>query len=246
MSSVRHDKALAMFFDKDFSPTEYVDALMLTLADPTDKYLGASLARISGRVLDLLSHLDYSTGEISKELANNMAQLQKLAQPVAGADESTRLEYYFNSLRNSVQTLEAEVKSVLGQLSAKGQKEAKNGNTENDNTTRHDGEDTDPVQTLILLNTVHSNIGRVLLVLQNLRRLFPGVDVLAIGVDEFLSALNVLHDTIRAQAREGDEDERAELEKTVAEMKSWTPMFLQFSQFGPLYSRFILRTEAEL
>lgn len=175
-----------------------------------------------------------------------MAQLQKLAQPVAGADESTRLEYYFNSLRNSVQTLEAEVKSVLSQLSAKGQKEAKNGNTENDNTTRHDGEDTDPVQTLILLNTVHSNIGRVLLVLQNLRRLFPGVDVLAIGVDEFLSALNVLHDTIRAQAREGDEDERAELEKTVAEMKSWTPMFLQFSQFGPLYSRFILRTEAEL
>ena len=102
------------------------------------------------------------------------------------------------------------------------------------------------MQTLILLNTVHSNIGRVLLVLQNLRRLFPGVDVLAIGVDEFLSALNVLHDTIRAQAREGDEDERAELEKTVAEMKSWTPMFLQFSQFGPLYSRFILRTEAEL
>ena len=221
MSSVRHDKALAMFFDKDFSPTEYVDALMLTLADPTDKYLGASLARISGRLLDLLSHLDYSTGEISKELANNMAQLQKLAQPVAGADESTRLEYYFNSLRNSVQTREAEVKSVLSQ-------------------------DTDPVQTLILLNTVHSNIGRVLLVLQNLRRLFPGVDVLAIGVDEFLSALNVLHDTIRAQAREGDEDERAELEKTVAEMKSWTPMFLQFSQFGPLYSRFILRTEAEL
>lgn len=229
--SVFQDKALAMFFDEQFSSTDYVDALMENLADPTDKYLPESLTRMSGRVLDLLSHLDYSTGEISKELADNMARLEKLAQPVGSAENTSRIDYYLNSLRNAVETLESEVQNVKLQL-----------RTQNGHDQAHAAEEaaTNPVTTLIALKEVRANISQVLQVLQSLRALFPGVDAQSITVDEFLAALGDLHQTLKAQAREGGLEETR---RTVEELVAWAPLFLPFLQFGPVYAKFAARLE---
>lgn len=229
--SVFQDKALAMFFDEQFSPTDYVDALLESLADPTDKYLPESLTRMAGRVLDLLSHLDYSTGEIAKELADNMARLEKLAQPIGAADDTSRIDYYLSSLRNSVETLESEVQSVKQQLHSQKDKEA---------LQAQDDAAKDPVQTLIALKEVRANILLVLQVLQGLRALFPGVDAQSITVDEFLAALTNLLETLKAQARE---EALEELRQTISDLKLWELLFQPFVQFGPVYAKFVSKLE---
>lgn len=225
--SVFQDKALAMFFDEQFSPTDYVDALMENLADPAEKYLPQSLARMATRVLDLLSHLDYTTGEISKELADNMQRLEKLAQPIGAADDTLRIDYYLDSLRNSVETLESEVQSVKQEL-----------RTQTAKDTLPAGEEAakGPVQTLITLKEVRANILQVLQVLQGVRALFPDVDAQAITVESFLAALTALQETLKTQAREGVLDE---LRKTVEELKTWSQLFVPFVQFGPVYAKFV-------
>lgn len=219
-----------MFFDEQFNSADYVDALMENLADPADKYLPESLARMAGRVLDLLSHLDYSTGEISRELTDNMARLEKLGQPIGAADDTSRIDYYLNSLRNSVETLEAEVQNVRLNLHTLSTKES----------PAAQEVAASPVKTLIALKQVRANILLVLQVLQGARALFPGVDAQAIAVDEFQEALGSLRESLEAQKREGALEE---FSKTIDDLKLWAPLFLPFVQFGPVYAKFASRLD---
>ncbi|SGZ54438.1 CIC11C00000001087 [Sungouiella intermedia] len=238
MSSVLENESLAMFFDEDFSAVTYVDALFQSITGSSDKYTRANLAKLSTRLLDLMAHLDYHTGEMSKEIADKILSLKKLSVSViSGAgidadstvDETTRLKYYVDSLKNSVEALQGDLEQARKQLDP-----------------QEILPDTDPVEVLIQLKKVRINIGKVLQVLQNARKMVGGSENQSTGVDDFQEALNILHDTIRTQAKEGTDSDRKELIQTLEEMKSWSPMFQQFTQFGPVYFKFIMKLEAEL
>lgn len=238
MVSALENETLAMFFDGDFSAATYVDALFQSITGSSDKYSKGNLAKLSTRLLDLMTHLDYHTNEISRELAGKISQLKKLSMSVvpgvgldddAAADGTTRLRYYIDSLKNSVESLQVDLEQARKQLDP--QKLL---------------QENDPVKTLIQLKNVKVNIGKVLLVLQNAKKVVGRSDTQSVGVDEFLDALDTLHDTIKGQIKEGTEQDKKELTETVEQMKLWTPMFQQFTQFGPVFFKFITKMEAEL
>lgn len=225
-----------MFFDEDFSAFTYVDALFQSITGSSDRYSKANLAKLSARLLDLMTHLDYQTNEISKELEQKITSLKKLSVSVvsgagfddANVDETTRLKYYIDSLKNAVEALQSDVEAARKELDP--QKIS----------------DNDPVEKLIQLKKVRVNIAKVLRVLQNARKMAGGSDIQALNAEDFQVTLNVLHETIRNQLKEGSDTDRTELQDTIEEMRSWTPMFQQFSQFGPIYVRFIVKLEAEI
>lgn len=238
MVSALENETLAMFFDDDFSTSTYVDAVFQSITGTSDKYSKDNLVKLSSKLLDLMTHLDYHTNEISKEIAEKINHLNKLSVSVVsgiGLDvdstvyETTRLKYYIDSLKNSVEALQGDIDQARKQLDP--QKILP---------------DVDPVEILIQLKTVRVNIGKVLQVLQNARKLVGGTENQSIGVDEFQEALNMLHETIKSQIKEGTESDKKELAQTIDEMKSWSPMFQQFTQFGPIYVKFIMKFEGEL
>lgn len=238
MASALENESLNMFFDEDFSAASYVDALFQSITGSSDTYSRANLAKLSTRLLDLMTHLDYHTSEISKEIADKILHLKKLSvSVVSGAgidgdsntDETTRLRYYIDSLRNSVEALQGDVERARKQLDP-----------------QIILPEADPVEVLIQLKNVRVNIGKVLQVLQNARKMVGGTENQSIGVDDFREALNMLHEALRTQFKDGTDSDKKELTYTVAELKSWSPMFQQFTQFGPVYVKFIIKLEAEL
>lgn len=229
MSHVLQEEALAMFFDDEFSPAGYVDALFLSLVGAQDAYTPKNLAKLSDKALDLITHLDYNTNEISRELARKIEQLKKLSGAVLSGDydlSSTRLQYYIDLLKNSVESLQSDVDTARRLLS-----------------TQKLGTDGNPVEVLILLKQVRANIARVLNVLLNARKMVGATGELPVSVDDFQASLNALGETLRTRLREGDDEERAELAETVKELRSWVPLFQPFSRFGPIYMKFVVRLE---
>lgn len=238
MVSALENESLAMFFDEEFSASSYVDALFLSISGSSDKYSRANLSKLSNRLLDLMTHLDYHTNEIAKELAENISTLKKLSVSVVSGvgldaesslDDTTRLKYYIDSLRNSVENLQNEIEQARARLEPQNQ-----------------AADADPVEVLIHLKVVRVNIGKVLQVLQNARKLVGRTENQSVGVEDFQEALNLLHETIKGQLKDGTDADKEELTQTIKDMKSWTPMFQQFTQFGPIFVKFIVKLEGEL
>lgn len=234
MSSIAQDEQLAMFFDENFSASSYLDALFSSIAGP-EKHSPATLATLASRLHDLAARLEYNSTELANELAKNTSLIRKLSQSVVATGVSDdpsvgldilRLQHYIDLLRNSVETLHDDVKKVRTEI--------------------HDvdSEDAGAVDILIQLKTVRENIGEVLLVLQNARKVLAGgKEGAAVGVEEFQKSLNLLAETLRAQSAEADEEKLADLAATITDMKLWQPMFQPFSHFGPIYSRFIAGLE---
>lgn len=227
-----------MFFDEEFSAATYVDALFHSITGSSDTYSRASLAKLSTRLLDLMTHLDYHTSEMSKEIAEKILHLKKLSvSVVSGAgidghstmDETTRLRYYIDSLKNSVEALQVDVEQARKQLDP-----------------QIILPEADPVEVLIQLKIVRANISKVLQVLQNARKVVAAAETQSIGVEEFRETLSKLQEALRTQFKDGTDADKKELTDTVAEMKTWSPMFQQFTQFGPVYVKFIIKLEAEL
>lgn len=232
------DEALAMFFDDDFSPSNYVDALFQSIigeTTPENRYSKQNLSRLSNKLLDLTTHLDYHTNELSKELASKIDTLRKLSASVVamdyeqnGSDETSRLQYYISSLKNSVDTLQGDVAAARQQLVSQ----------------KHVAE-SDPVETLIQLKIVRENILKVLSILQNARKMVAGGSE-TVNVDEFLNTLNFLFETLKTRLKESENDgETLELQATIQEMRSWAPMFQPFTNFGAVYLKFVTRLEGE-
>ncbi|CDO91917.1 unnamed protein product [Kluyveromyces dobzhanskii CBS 2104] len=105
---------LNMFFDEDFVPQAYVDILLSSFQ--TDQ-----LDELKTNCSGLLSKLDYYNGNISKELESTIQRLQKPAELIvySASEEqqgTTKLEYYLDTLANSVNLLEIDVKDIDKQL----------------------------------------------------------------------------------------------------------------------------------
>lgn len=216
---------LSMFFQDNFSPENYVNALHASLIGlEKDPYSSSKLAHISNKSQDLITHLEYNTNEILRELADKTQQLRKASSTMGHTDatpdanDHSRLQYYVDALRNSVDTLQGDVALVRSALPTQ------------DN--RH-------VHSLIALKTVKANILSVCDCLQKACQMVGGD---SISDRQFAEALQSLHESLKVRARELEEA-RADVMSQISEFKAWVPMFQPFSRFGPAYSKFIMRLD---
>ncbi|GEQ70680.1 hypothetical protein JCM33374_g4359 [Metschnikowia sp. JCM 33374] len=248
MTDVFKDDTIAMFFNEDFSPENYVDALYSSLSGPTDRYSPQTLSKINTSTQDLLTHLDYNTNVLLHELEKKMDQLKKSSSTIGvseyvSAEENTgavnadtsRLQYYVDSLKNAVETLSSDVETVRREAAT------------SIITEQHsDPANGDPIGSLISLKEVKASILKVYHVIQNARRKVGGSAEVAVSDEEFSAALSSLHESLRNRLREGTNDDRVEVTETVKELRSWVPMFQPFTRFGPVFVKFVVKLENEL
>lgn len=109
-----NDKMLEMFFDEDFVPQAYVDIIL-------SSFDLSKLEELKFSCSSLLSRMDFYTNHLTNELESTIHKLQKPAELVLYAsDESqqgmTKLEYYLDTLADSVKSLESDVKNLNDKL----------------------------------------------------------------------------------------------------------------------------------
>lgn len=230
-----HNDPLAMFFDEKFNPTSYVDALFLSIAGSEDKFSKQLLTRLSSTLLDVITHLDYQTNEISRDLEAKFEALKSLSlnlapvletEPVEVSNDNTRLQYYVSALHNTVDTLQEELIEANEQLK------------------KDSGGQLAAVESLILLKRVKQNIQQVLKVLQSARDML-GHDPSLVTIDQFQHLLNLLFDSLKNQLRSKSEKEIEATLTSIKQLRELSTVFQQFSAFGPAYNRFIARLDTE-
>lgn len=227
---------LAMFFDDSFNPTSYVDALFQSITGSENKYSKQLLVRLSSTLLNVITHLDYQTNDISRDLAAKFEALKTLSLNLThgsevdaeGSNENTRLQYYISALQNVVDKLQQETLEANQQLN----KEI-------------GGQQPVAVESLVLLNRVKLNIKHVLKILQSVRDML-GHDPSQITIDQFQHLLNLLHDSLKVQLRSKSEKEAKIASNTVKQLKELSHIFSHFTTFGPSYARFITKLDSEL
>lgn len=236
-----------MFFNEEFSPANYVDALYLSISGTTDRYSPQTLGSINSKTQDLLTHLDYNTNVLLRELEKKMEQLKKLSSPIGVSEyvaveenagtanpDTSRLQYYVDSLKNAVETLGSDVETVRKELAHRNIEETV------------DSTPGDPIESLIQLKEVKTSILNVYHVIQNARKKVGGHAERAISDEEFQTALLLLYEGLRGRLREANEEERTEITETVKELRSWVPIFQPFTRFGPVFVKFVVKMENEL
>lgn len=225
---------LAMFFDDNFNPTSYVDALFHSITGTENKFSKQLLASLSSTLLDVITHLDYHTNEISRDLATKFETLQDLSLNLAPSVDSetadlsnnTRLQYYLSALHNTVDTLEEELIEAGKKLK------------------QDSGSQLLAVVSLILLKKVKQNIHQVLKVLQTARDML-GHDPSLVTLDQFQHLLNLLFDSLKNQLRSKSDKELEATLTSIEQLRELSTVFHQFSAFGPVYSKFIARLDSE-
>ncbi|PSK39812.1 hypothetical protein C7M61_001620 [Candidozyma pseudohaemuli] len=223
---------LTMFFDDNFNPTSYVDALFHSITGSDNKFSKQLLARLSSTLLDVITHLDYQTNEISRDLALKFDNLKTLSLNLAPAietestDDNTRLQYYVSALHNTVDTLQEELTDA------------------NEKLKKDSGEQLVAVESLILLKQVKRNIQQVLKVLQSARDML-GHDPSQVSIDQFQTLLNLLFESLKNQLRSKSQKELDATLTSIEELRKLATVFHQFSAFGPAYSRFIAKLDSE-
>lgn len=226
---------LTMFFDDNFNPTSYVDALFHSITGPDNKFSKQLLARLSSTLLDVITHLDHQTNEISRDLALKFDNLKTLSLNLAPAietestelsNDNTRLQYYVSALHNTVDTLQEELTDA------------------NEKLKKDSGEQLVAVESLILLKQVKRNIQQVLKVLQSARDML-GHDPSQVSIDQFQTLLNLLFESLKNQLRSKSQKELDATLTSIEELRKLATVFHQFSAFGPAYSRFITKLDSE-
>lgn len=121
------DELLSMFFDDDFVPHAYLDAVYAQVTprgvnpwkDP--KYI----QQLQHRSSVLLSHLDHYTNGLTNELESQISKLHTANSIVSYSYEpteqsklkpTTRLEYYIDSLSISTNSLDDSIKSIEAKI----------------------------------------------------------------------------------------------------------------------------------
>lgn len=109
-----NDDLLKMFFDEDFVPQAYVDILL-------SSFQTSQLDTLKSSCSTLLSRMDYYTGNLTRELETTIQKLQKPAELILyssneGQQGTTKLEYYLDTLSNSVSSLELDVHRIKTEL----------------------------------------------------------------------------------------------------------------------------------
>ncbi|CAH2446143.1 Conserved oligomeric Golgi complex subunit 7 [Komagataella phaffii CBS 7435] len=139
MAETNGNEVLSMFFDEEFVPHAYVDAVLVKSLptnttsqkviprgslQPNTQLKGPSflpvkqLQSLQSNISSLLSHVDFYSNELTKDLEQQLDKLRSTATVLSytsiGDDTSsvTRLEYYLDSLFNSIDTLQEDLVEI--------------------------------------------------------------------------------------------------------------------------------------
>lgn len=173
-----------IFTDPQFDATAYVDAIYAQVSKgQIDKYTPESLAALLATSLELVTQLDCHLTELAGQLASKIEALKRPSALVTSlhADSMTRLQFYLDSLRNSVDTLQGDLDAALKQV------EGGSG----------------PVQDLVALQGVKERINAVLEVLRRVCDLVL-LSRSVVTVSEFQTALESLHEKATDKAKTGE------------------------------------------
>lgn len=232
-----------MFFDADFNPTSYVDALFLSMVNngasslPNNTYTRENLVNIGNKSLSLVTHLDYYTNELSQELSGQLSALKTASNYVVSVSEEadlqkteesniTRLQYYVNALGNAVDSLNSD----LAKLDQKQPLLSENGASR-------------PIQNLVQFRTVKARLQGVLGLFQKLEVALESPSSDSITVGEFQTQINELYDTVKTGLANNPSDTK--VKETIDDLVALLPVFKGLSQFYPVYKKFVGRLEAD-
>lgn len=215
---------LEMLYDSKFAPVSYLDAFFGSINENSLLYSPESLSKLLQGLLNLLTHLDYHTTQLSRDISSDLDTLKKLLAPVLSADNemsgTSRLDYYVSALKNTVDSLHTDLLSTREKL----QKPPAD----------------DPIDSLLELKAAKIRLQDILKVLQNAKTLIGG-DPLLITLDTFQNLLNLLQESLRSRLRANPPDQQ--VRSDIAELKALLPLFRQFPNFGPTYAKFISKLE---
>lgn len=231
-----------MFFDAEFNPASYVDALFLSMVNngtsgSQNTYTRENLVSIANKSLSLVTHLDYYTNELSQELSGQLAVLKNSSNYVVSVSEDgdvpnndetniTRLQYYVNALGNAVDSLNGD----LAKLDPKQALLAESPSAR-------------PIQNLVQFRTVKGRLQNVLGLFQRLEAALesPSSDSLTVG--EFQTHVNQLYETVKTGLATHPNDSKTT--ETIDGLVDLLPVFKGLSQFYPVYKKFVGRLVAD-
>ncbi|SCW01003.1 LAFE_0D02938g1_1 [Lachancea fermentati] len=235
-----NDDMLKMFFDEDFIPQAFVDVLLSSQNTQLNELRVVSSS--------LLSKLDYYTGRLTQELEVSIENLQKPAEPLAylsTASESgktTKLEYYLDTLANSVKTLEGDISKVTKQLN-----DMKVINEESQRT----------VKKIKDLENVKLKLSKVLDVFEKVKSLVvismgsdkQNENIPSIPITDFKLSLKTMQDAINsslksASTNESSDERNEELLQKINFFVEMKPIFKGLTKFYPAYSEFVEQIKA--
>ncbi|SCU87618.1 LAFA_0E07822g1_1 [Lachancea sp. 'fantastica'] len=235
------DEILRMFFDEQFVSFGYIDLLL-----SPDEQIGG-LQSISST---LLSRLDLYTDRLTTQLESKIRKLRKPTELLTytnantEVERTTKLQYYLDTLSNSVKDLKDGIAKVETELEDQNPK----GSTDNAKS----------VQALQDLNLVKNRLIKVSVCLADLRAIviasFEGIgeDEIpqTVTLADFEDSLNVLGDILcadfkRCLTEETPASRNVALLDKVLKYEELRNAFKCLAKFGSAYDVFVDRIRAE-
>lgn len=261
------EELLNMFFDDEFVPHAYLDALFSAIPGATSDGSQSltnpkNIELMQQRSATLLSHLDFYTSELTNNLETQLTKLRASNSVVSYSYESsnekklkptTRLEYYIDSLSISVQSLNDTVANVTSKVSS----------LETDSqTTQNLLELTKAKQNLIHVQQALETIKSIVEIAQDTpkttsksSRTAPtnaknATSSLIIQPSQLSAALKVLQDTIKEQVSqrkrtENDTEVDQELMTKIDDLSALMPIFKNLGEFQNVYADFVKNIQGE-
>ncbi|KAK6462190.1 hypothetical protein DFJ63DRAFT_319051 [Scheffersomyces coipomensis] len=261
------EESLAMFFDPDFNPSNYIDKLFqnITTSSTASNYSKNSLSQLSNSISNLTTHLDYYTNELSSQsltlkldTLNNSNSLiipkeleshnNHISSSTKGNQELTRLKYYINVLNNSIISLQTDLNSINQDL--------------NEKPTINSEANDDIINSLVTLKLIKSNLVNVLklfeflnnALIQSYNSLSTTITPTSVdqqhnfSVDEFQNILNNLLDTLKLQLIQTSNDPNKfnDVVSYINKLINLGSMFNNLTKFNLPFRKFINSLSSEL
>ncbi|AET40551.1 Golgi transport complex subunit COG7 Ecym_6166 [Eremothecium cymbalariae DBVPG len=237
----QEDEILEMFFDEQFVPQAYLDILLSSTEIPLNDMQSISWS--------LLSRLEYYTRYLTKELENTIKVLKKPAEILSyskfqseGNLGTTKLEYYLDTLANSVKSLESDIVKINSQL------------VELDTSYEHSAGIVDKLNKLKLTK---SRLLTVQDVFQQLRTIMTisvedkDIKLQKVTAEDFKVALDTLKETILVKLTEDSGSDQksvsnnSELMAKIDSFISLKPLLKGFTNFYPVYLEFAKAVQSQ-
>lgn len=231
MTSSR-EESIAMFYDPEFNAVTYVNALLQSLSKPqyrTQTYSKENLQALSLKCSNLLTHLDFYTNEISRDLTDQLETLQNASDIVTQSIDSgdtnnvngiNRLQYYVNSLNNSILMLQNDLRSVNNKMAVNSIGQPKT------------------VETLTILKHAKSQVEKVIEIFEKLNALAPKESLDSVSVESFHQGLANLASQIHTQLSTTTKEDSSVVLDGIDELINMLPVFEDLTNFYPVYKKF--------
>lgn len=102
-ANMLQDDSVSMFFDEEFNPASYIDALFAG-----SDYTKSSLNKLINITNKLITHLNFLVNQLNNEINGKLQEISKLTTET-NLNNSTRLNYYLKLLQNSIMSLHEEL-----------------------------------------------------------------------------------------------------------------------------------------